>query len=107
MRASYEAAVVEQSLAPVSVPRLEAVTLEPGVDLEFTASFEVLPEVELADLVGCRRSISRKPKSADADVECDVREPAQAAERTWHSVAAGEPSKGDRVQVDFDMERSP
>ena len=99
MRASYEEAVLQESLTPVSVPRLEAVQLEPGADLEFTASFEVLPEVELVDLAAVE---VQRPEAEITDVDVDsMLENLREQQRTWHSVERAA-AEGDRVQVDFE-----
>ncbi|MYH15466.1 MAG: trigger factor [Gammaproteobacteria bacterium] len=99
MRASYEEAVLQESLTPVSVPRLEAVKAEPGVDLEFTASFEVLPEVELVDLAAVE---VQRPEAEITDADVDsMLENLREQQRTWHSVERAA-VEGDRVQVDFE-----
>ena len=99
MRTSYEEAVLQESLTPVSVPRLEAVQLEPGVDLEFTASFEVLPEVELADLSAVK---VHKPEAEITDADVDsMLENLREQQRTWHAVERAA-AEGDRVWMDFE-----
>ena len=99
MRASYEEAVLQESLTPVSVPRLEAVQAEPGADLEFTASFEVLPEVELVDLAAVE---VQRPQAEITDSDVDsMLENLREQQRTWHSVERAA-VEGDRVQVDFE-----
>ena len=50
MQSSFYEAVSQQALNPAGPPTLEVKTMEPNVDLEFTAVFEVVPAVELADL---------------------------------------------------------
>ena len=99
MRASYEEAVQQEALYPVSVPRLEAVQFEPGLDLEFTASFEVLPEVDLADLAAVE---VRQPEAeiTEADVDAML-EHLREQQRTWQSVERAA-AEGDRVEVDFE-----
>ena len=99
MRASYEEAVLQESLTPVSVPRLEAVQLEPGADLEFTASFEVLPEVELVDLAAVE---VQRPEAEITDSDVDsMLENLREQQRTWRSVERAA-AEGDRLQVDFE-----
>ncbi len=49
MQRSFYEAVVQEKLQPAGTPHIEPVTMEEGKDLEFTASFEVYPEVELGD----------------------------------------------------------
>ena len=50
LQSSLQEAVQEQELALASRAEVEIVKLEAGADFEFTATFEVLPEFELADL---------------------------------------------------------
>lgn len=47
MQASFAQAVQQESVSPAGMPQIEDVKLEAGQDLEFTAVFEVFPEVEL------------------------------------------------------------
>lgn len=49
MSKSYYDAITEKDLKPAGQPRIEATTVEEGKDLEFTAVFEVYPEIELPD----------------------------------------------------------
>ena len=99
MRASYEAAVHQESLTPVSVPRLEAVQAEPGLDLEFTASFEVLPEVELGDLAAVE---VQRPEAEITAADVDsMLETLREQQRTWHAVERAA-TEGDRVRMDFE-----
>src|SRR5690606_22485194 len=48
-RSFYEA-VQKESVRPAGQPSIEPKQMEEGKDLEFVATFEVYPEVELADL---------------------------------------------------------
>ncbi len=50
MRDNYIKALQEQDVNPAGWPQLEPKTMEEGKDLEFVATFEVLPEIELGDL---------------------------------------------------------
>ena len=49
---AFYRAVAQENLRPVGQPNIEPVNMEAGKDLEFVATFEVFPEVELADLSG-------------------------------------------------------
>ena len=49
MQRSFYEAVVQEKLQPAGAPHIEPVTMEEGKDLEFTATFEIYPEVELQD----------------------------------------------------------
>ena len=63
MSQSYYEALNEQSIKPAGQPRIEATKLEEGEDLEFTAVFEVYPEIELPDFSKI------KAEQLQADVE--------------------------------------
>ena len=52
MQNTFIEAVQQESLAPAGNPSLEVVKMDPGIDFEFTATFEVFPNVELADFGG-------------------------------------------------------
>lgn len=49
---SFSDAVIQESLAPVGQPRVDIVNLAPGADFEYSATFEVLPTFQVADLSG-------------------------------------------------------
>src|SRR5262245_20215560 len=50
VRSSFAEAVGREKLAPAGGPRIEPGNLEEGKDLEYTAVFEVYPQVELKGL---------------------------------------------------------
>ena len=91
-------AVAKESLQPVGAPTIESVEDHEGKDLEFTAVFEVYPEVELADLskVSIERPVS---EVVDADVEkmIEVLREQQAKFDTVERAAAD----GDQVTIDY------
>lgn len=49
---SFTDAVIQESLTPVGQPRVDIVNLAPGADFEYSATFEVLPTFQVADLSG-------------------------------------------------------
>ena len=50
LRQTWGEAVVQQKLNPAGGPKLEPLKVEPGKDLEYSALFEVYPEVTLKGL---------------------------------------------------------
>ena len=98
MRASFSEAVQQEALAPAGSPALEVIKLDPGIDFEFSATFEVFPRIELTDFTGLKIV---QPVCAinDADID-DMVQRLREQRREWHEVerAAGE---GDQVTVDF------
>lgn len=69
MRDSYIKALQDQDVNPAGWPRFEPKTMEEGKDLEFIATFEVLPEIELGDL---SKVEIEKPVSEVTDKDIDT-----------------------------------
>jgi len=49
MQRSFYEAVVQEKMQPAGPPRIEPVSMEEGKDLEFTATFDIYPEIKLED----------------------------------------------------------
>lgn len=49
MHSSYRQAVIEEKLRPVGRPHIELLNVSAGQDLKYVATFEVYPEIDLAD----------------------------------------------------------
>jgi trigger factor len=49
MQRSFYQAVMQEKLRPAGAPHIEPITMDEGKDLQFTATFEVQPEIELQD----------------------------------------------------------
>ncbi|MEH6638538.1 MAG: trigger factor [Porticoccaceae bacterium] len=49
MSRSFYEAITQESVRPAGQPKIEPTKDEPGQDLEFVATFEIYPEIELAD----------------------------------------------------------
>ena len=98
VQSSLEEAVRREELPMIGMPSVELVNIDPGADLEFTATFEVLPDIQLVDP---STLTVRRP---DAEVrESDIDEMVESLRRQrteWNAVErpAGE---GDRVMVDY------
>lgn len=98
MQSSFVDAVHKESLAPAGSPSLEVVKMDPGIDFEFTATFEVFPVVELADL---SRVAVRKPAAEISDLDlAEMIDRLREQRRTWTEVSRGA-QEGDRVTLDF------
>ena len=100
LETSLSKAVREQELAMASRANVEIVTLEAGADFEFTATFEVLPEFELADLGTLR---VRRPVAEVGDADVDAMVQTLREQRvSWH--AADRPAREtDRVLIDYTL----
>ncbi len=94
----YEAATQEQ-LKPAGGPAIEAKVDEEGKDFEYVATFEVYPEIELADFsaVEINKQVA-EIEDADVDTMIDALRKQQAE---W-SVAERAAQDGDRVNIDFE-----
>ncbi|MFK7862915.1 MAG: trigger factor [Pseudohongiellaceae bacterium] len=98
MSQSFYDAVNEQDLKPAGQPKIEATKLEEGADIEFTAVFEVYPEIELPDFT----TISVDSLSADVS-EDDVDEMIETLRKqrqTWQ-LAERAAADGDMVNIDY------
>ncbi len=98
MSRSFYDAVNQEALRPAGQPRIEAKSVDEGKDLEFTATFEIYPEVQLTDFsnLAIRRPVA---EVTDADVEKMV-EVLRSQQATWESVDR-EAADGDRLTIDF------
>jgi len=99
MRFRYREAVVQQKLEPAGLPKLEVTSLDAGADLEFTATFEVFPSIELADF--SRFTITQPTcEITDADID-DMVQRLREQRREWEEVDRGA-ELGDQVTCDFE-----
>ena len=100
--ASFSEAMREQPFTLATQAQIEIVNLSPGADLEFTATFEVLPEVRLAPLDSLE---VRRPRATieEADIDFTIEE-IRRQRREW--IPAERPAQeGDRVVVDVVWKR--
>ena len=99
LQASFNEALSQEKLNPAGGPRLDAVNTAPGRDLEYTAVFEVYPEVKLTSMDGVKveRAVA---EVTGEDVEAML-DNLRRQRATWETVtrSAGD---GDRVQIDFE-----
>lgn len=94
----YEATAAE-NLRVAGMPNIDAKVLEPGKDLEYSATFEVYPSFEIADV--STLEISRaKVKIMAADVNKMI-ETLREQQKEWKDVKR-EAKEGDQVIVDFE-----
>lgn len=96
---TFYQALQQEELTPAGSPAIDFTTDVEGENLEYTAKFEVYPQVELADYSSVE--IERKSadvKDADLDQMIDTLRKQQA---DWAEVER-EAAKGDRVRIDFE-----
>ncbi len=98
MQSSFVDAVTQEELNPAGSPSLEVVKMDPGIDFEFTATFEVFPSVTVGDL----SSLDVKHVEAsitDADLDKMVEQ--LRNQRTTFNDVERVAAEGDQVKVDF------
>ena len=98
MQSSFVEAIQREELAPAGSPSLQVVKMDPGLDFEFTATFEVFPLVELADL---GKVVVKKPQAeiTDSDVQ-EMIEQLREQRKTWADVERPV-QDADQVTLDF------
>ncbi|MEJ2362395.1 MAG: trigger factor [Gammaproteobacteria bacterium] len=98
MQSSFYDAITQEKLRPAGAPSFEPVSMEAGKSLEYKATFEVYPEITLADF----SSVSLdKPvcEISDSDVDAML-ETIRKQHMTWQP--AERPAKADdKVTIDF------
>ena len=99
MQSSFAEAVQSESVSPAGMPQIEDISMEAGKDLEFTAVFEVFPEISLSDFSGI--TVNRPVSSVTSeDVEKMIE--TLIEQRTQFNEVDRVCADGDRVNVDFE-----
>jgi trigger factor len=95
---SYQQALAEKSLRPAGAPEIETSSGGEGKDLEYTATFEVYPD--LSDLTLAGLEIERTLcKVSDEDIDTTL-ESLRRQRMQWNKID-GEAKEGNRVTLDF------
>lgn len=98
MRSSFQEAVNQERLQLAGQPSIEAKSLEAGKDLEYIATFEVFPEIELQELADL--SIEKpRAKVTDADIDAMI-ETFRRQQATWQTVERAA-KQGDQVNINY------
>lgn len=98
MRETFIEAVEQQKVQPAGMPGFEAVTNEAGKDLEFVATFEVYPEVELAGFEGIQ---VEKPVSEVTDADVDQMIQTLREQRAGYQEVDRAAEHGDQVNINY------
>ena len=98
VREAFIEAVEQEKLQPAGMPGFEAKTNEAGKDLEFVATFEVYPEVELAafDTIAVE-----EPQAEVTDADVDTMIETLRQQRADFADVDRAAETGDRVNIDF------
>lgn len=98
MRERYVRAISDENLNPAGYPNIEATVNEAGKDLEFTATLEIYPEIELASIEGTE--VERPMvEITDADVD-EMIDTLRKQNASWEEVERAA-EDGDQVTIDF------
>ena len=98
IQSSYFEAVNQEKLQPAGMPTIEPKVMEEGKDLEYTATFEVMPKVELAEVAGVKLE-KTVAEVTDEDLE-KMMESLRQQRASWKEVKR-KAKKGDRLNIDF------
>ena len=94
----YEAAQ-QEDLRVAGMPKIEATTVEPGKDLEYTATFDTYPVFKVADV--SKMEVKRPVVNvAAADVD-EMIETLRKQQQEWKEVKTAA-KEGDLLSIDFD-----
>jgi trigger factor len=98
MSQSFYEAVQKEKLRPAGSPAIEPKRIEPGHDIEFVATFEVYPEIEVADFstISVEKPVA-EVTGADIDDMIDTLRNQQAK----YEEASKAAELGDQVVIDF------
>jgi len=98
IQSTYFEAINQEKLQPAGMPSIEPKVLEKGKGLEYTATFEVMPKVELADTSGAKlEKVIAEVTGEDLD---KMLENLRQQRATWKEVKR-KAKKGDRLNIDF------
>lgn len=99
MQKSYSDAVIQEKLTPAANPRIEPEQTDTGKDFAYVATFEVMPEIALAELD--QIEVERpEVQIGEGDID-DMIENLRKQKATYQAVDRAA-ADGDRVIVDFD-----
>ncbi|MFT6733770.1 MAG: trigger factor [Polaribacter sp.] len=98
MQRSFYDAVVQEKMQPAGAPRIEPISMEEGKDLEFTATFDIYPEIELQDFSKVEiEKVTAEVADADLTKMIDTLREQQA---NWVEVKR-KAKNDDQVVIDF------
>ncbi len=98
MNQSFSEAITQENLKPAGMPQIEPKNIEAGRDLEYVATFEVFPEMELKDYssMSVEKPIA-EVQAADIDNMIETLRKQQAQWEVVERAAV----EGDQVNIDY------
>jgi trigger factor len=98
IRSSYAEALTQEKLNPAASPRIEPITVDPGTDLKYAATFEVLPEIKVNPV----ESIAvEKPVAEVTEQDIDAMVESMRKQRPVFTAVERAAQDNDRVTVDY------
>jgi len=98
INSSYMKAIEQESVRPAGYPKIEVNSIEAGKDLEYVATIEVYPEVELGEFDGYELTrLSAEIKDADVEKAIESLREQQASFSEVERAA----KDGDQTTIDF------
>ncbi len=98
IQSSFFEAVTQEKLTPAGAPSVEPKQLEEGKDFEYIATFEVYPEVSLADFAGIK---VERIESEVTDTDLDNMLEILRKQNTSFSAVEREAATDDQLTLDF------
>ncbi|MDG1582810.1 trigger factor [Pseudomonas sp. GOM6] len=98
IQATFYEAIVEQKLNPAGAPSVEPKTFEKGKDLEYVATFEVFPEIQLAGFDGI---VVERLQAEVADSDVDNMLEILRKQNTRFEAVERAAENGDQLNIDF------
>ena len=98
IRSSFQEAVSQEKLNPAAGPRIEPLAVDPGADLKYAATFEVLPEVKVKPV---DTMPLEKPASEVTDADIDAMIESMRKQRPVFTAVERAAQDNDRVTVDY------
>ena len=99
MQNSFYEAIAQESLNPAGPPTLQVQKMEPNVDLEFTATFELVPTVEISEL---SKVAIKRPSTEITEEDVDRMVDRLKDQRISYEAVERESRADDQVVVDFE-----
>ena len=99
MQNSFYEAISQESLNPAGPPTLQVQKMEPNADLEFTATFELVPTVEVAEL---SKVEIKRPSTEITEEDINKMIERLKEQRISYELVERESQLDDQVVVDFE-----
>ncbi|MCR9104702.1 MAG: trigger factor [Gammaproteobacteria bacterium] len=95
---SFQEAVIQENLRPAGQPSIEPRSMDPGKDLEYVATFEVFPEVEISEIADLE--VEKLVAQVTDDDVTEIIEVFRKQQGSWE-VTDRPAQEGDKVNIDY------